>query len=374
MSVKSLRRWSAALLGVVLTTGLWSVPAKAQTASTEPVEKNVYSSTFLQSAGHEWSADRLSSNPSGNRKFLGLFAEEKVTFQLNDLPDHRFLRIRLDLLIIRSWDGSGLEQEDKRPDLFIMRLADGPCLLHTSFSNNEFIPDVGLQAFPWNYPGPAVKGRTGAFASNTLGFTFNHGQAGLKKSDTTYRFDIILPHTSESLKLIFEGRNLTSTADEAWGLDNVRIDVLDSTPQQSLTQQQMEKLWDEMTGLLPEKSLEAMWQFVAAGETGQRFLEKKLNGLLPEDKTFDRLIATLDDQEYRTRKKATEAIGKLGLLAMPVLRQKQYLVDSAETRVRLSEAIDTLGQTASEEPKLARKLWAARALSILKTSRRGEKD
>jgi hypothetical protein len=121
--------------------------------------------------------------------------------------------LAFDLLILKSWDGNSPQYG---PDRFQIRVAGGPTLLDTSFSNNQKVAaDGSLQ----DYPTPSSAPQTDAAAVNRLGYRFF--------GDSIYHLHFTFPHDAATLVLefasdMYEGKG---TDDESWGLDNVRVSV-----------------------------------------------------------------------------------------------------------------------------------------------------
>jgi hypothetical protein len=121
--------------------------------------------------------------------------------------------VRFELLILKSWDGNSPQYG---PDRLSVRVAGGPTLLDTTFSNN---PKVETDRSFQDYPRPQSPPQTGAASVKTLGYDFF--------GDSTYRLHLTFPHAADSLTLefssdLFEGKG---TDDEAWGLDDVTISI-----------------------------------------------------------------------------------------------------------------------------------------------------
>ena len=164
--------------------------------------------------------------PNGER-FLGEFGgpqivsgrpfvrvTDGIVLMLDHLPPHASVTLTFDLLILKSWDGNSPQYG---PDRFQLRVAGGPTLLDTSFSNNKKTATEG--SFQ-DYPTPGSPPQTGAAAVDRLGYRFF--------GDSIYRLRFTFPHDAETLALefssdMYEGKG---TEDESWGLDNVRISVV----------------------------------------------------------------------------------------------------------------------------------------------------
>ena len=102
----------------------------------------------------------------------------------------------------------------------MVRVAGGPVLLDTTFSNNPKVREDGsYQSYPGS-SGEAASNlpQTGATAIGILGYSNFF-------KDSVYHLSFAFPHTESTLTLefsssLFEGKG---TADESWGLDNVVV-------------------------------------------------------------------------------------------------------------------------------------------------------
>jgi uncharacterized repeat protein (TIGR01451 family) len=172
-----------------------------------------YFEDFEGAVGSEWSRRSTDVAPRGQR-FLGQFITEDTTLKLKHLPKHDAVTISFDLYVIGTWDGN------HDPDIWQVKLVDGPVLLRTTFSNDDAPYDPNYpQAYPDWYPGRAYPGLTGAAEKGTLGYPDNSGYRGV--GDSVYHMTFTLPHDSSRLALNFKG--ITVGGDEPWGLDNVKV-------------------------------------------------------------------------------------------------------------------------------------------------------
>jgi hypothetical protein len=166
-------------------------------------------------------------SPNKARRFLGEFGgprldrtartrvRQTVRLRLDNLPPHAEATVSFDLLVLKSWDGSSPRYG---PDRWSLKVAGGPTLLDTTFSNN---PKLDADQSFQDYPRPRGKPQTGAAAKQALGYTFF--------GDSTYPLCFTFPHTADSMTLefssdLYEGKG---TKDESWGLDDVRVTVGD---------------------------------------------------------------------------------------------------------------------------------------------------
>ena len=153
----------------------------------------------------------------GDRDWNRTRVDQVVTLSLQGLEAHSRVVVSFDLYVLKSWDGNS---PGYGPDRFVTRVASGPVLLDTTFSNNPKVREDGSDQ---GYPGPLPDGRHNsprarAVATGTLGYHdfFKEG---------VYHLTFEFPHAEPSLKLefassLFEGKG---TEDESWGLDNVAV-------------------------------------------------------------------------------------------------------------------------------------------------------
>ena len=175
-----------------------------------PVVTNVESPNHTQRFLGEFGGPPIgvSADPGYNHTRV----EQTVSFALHDLPAHTSLKVSFDLYILKSWDGNSRAYGRDR---FILRVAGGPTLLDTTFSNN---PKVRTEGSYQDYPHPNSMPRSGAASTNTLGYNAFF-------ADSMYHLDFTFAHSDSNLTLnfsssLFEGKGVS---DESWGLDNVRI-------------------------------------------------------------------------------------------------------------------------------------------------------
>ncbi|NLG98313.1 MAG: hypothetical protein GX491_13215 [Chloroflexi bacterium] len=188
-------------------------------ASTQVVKEwIVLDEDFTGAPGSHWSSSAATTSPSGER-FMGEFGNETVNLRLENLPDHRRVRLEFDLYLIRSWDGN---QAGPGPDRWRLCFTGGLCLIDTTFSNWQ--TEGFRQAYPEAYPGGDFLSLTGAQSVNSLGYTY-YGIA----MDSTYHIVLTFDHADPDLLLSFSAFGLQPSEDESWGLDNVKISLLPPT-------------------------------------------------------------------------------------------------------------------------------------------------
>lgn len=145
-----------------------------------PSTTPVYSNDFESQIGPEWTTNRLSTTPVGNRHFHGEFGNQTESLSLANLGKHDQVTVSFALYVIRSWDGS--DNLRWGPDHWKLAVAGGSTLIDTTFSNQPIaspgaynkIQDFGehTNSAQLNYA------FSGAAESNTLGYTFWSGNDG----------------------------------------------------------------------------------------------------------------------------------------------------------------------------------------------------
>jgi len=253
-----------------------------------PVGKVVYQNDFEKQVGSEWSHDRRDTMPGVEKTFLGEFYADRVRFHLSDLPEHRFVRIRFDLLTLAGIDGLVGYRSEFGPDVWGMEIAGSGKPIVTTLSNFHNDPNAQTQNFPDDYPmafgyQPAWYEQ---FLSDSL-WTHNnedfgkgvyHGRHGadLEKKfgyevDAAYAIDMIVPHTDSELSIEFftkfmdgpYGHGYFNLAlGECWGLDNFQVEVIDGALE--LDESALQLCFDALLGDDALRSHAARWRLVAA--------------------------------------------------------------------------------------------------------------
>ena len=198
------------IVTALVLTGATVITYQALVPRASP--SSIYFNDFETKVGPQWSKTSTDTTPRGDRKFLGQFGNETVTLTLKDLPPHAKAKLSFDLFVIQSWDGN---DTPFGPDIWDLRVRDGPTLLHTTFSKGE------RQAYPSSYPDGDYAPRTWAAEKNMLGYSFY--------GDAVYNLSFTFPHSANSLVIDFSASGLQTLSDESWGLDNVKVSLIPST-------------------------------------------------------------------------------------------------------------------------------------------------
>jgi len=128
-----------------------------------------------------------------------------ITLQLNDLPEHSYLKIEFDLAVINSWDGNKNEWWHWwEPDYFNVKV-DGTSIFHETFNN--------FDRSDQSYQGePIVWGEQ--LVSDCYDW-----------KDSAYHISLEIPHTSDTAKVTWfaSGSGWQGRWDECYAIDNITI-------------------------------------------------------------------------------------------------------------------------------------------------------
>lgn len=340
--------------------------------SPAPRATTVYSSDFAKGAGPGWWPQWTSSTPAGGRPFLGEFGIEPVAFTLRGLPDHKFVRLTLSLLMLQSVDGSS---PIWGPDPWELRVLGGPRLLYTTFCNCGFFNDNNEQAFPDDYPWAIHPGWTGAAEKQTLGYRQSwHGGEVDEDVSSVYRLTLVFPHEDKDLRLSLKALwSENAKKDESWGLERVKVETLDGP--QKLAPEELEDLWRDLDSDDATRAFSALWALVGSGDQAVAFIRGKM--IQPKAKEpgiedeWVRLIKEMDDDRFEVREKATARLKEIGLPILPRLEKLAGTVESPEVRMRLRDVVAQLAAKAAEAKapkKPPRPQWQGpRAVRVLET-------
>ena len=266
-----------------------------------PSGKLFFSDNFNESVNPAWSSDCRDMSPNRAAIFLGEFMQEKLQLRLSDLPPHKLVRVRFDLITNGGTDGlMGFSQNDKEnsfgPDYWELYTGDQLRLIATTFSNFNNDPYDQKQSYPDDFPlafgvkptwYDRFQGTGESLWADDLEMGYRRGRAGaaadgsldLERS-ATYAVDLLFPHEDKTLELNFrddyrDGRyikgELSLTAGENWALDNVRIELVDRFWDAS--PEELSKCLDALSRDDPTAANAARWRLVAAGDKAVEQLE-----------------------------------------------------------------------------------------------------
>lgn len=168
---------------------------------------------------------------------LGPYTNGGFTLELDKLPEHSALVIKLDLFIHDTWDGNatGDEAFPIGPDIWGFNLNDWALsskknqkrVFETTFSNATCSSSKCLrQSYPKSYPS-VFEPKAGAVNRNLPGYCW---LADEPDGTTRYRIEKTFLHSSDILSVKFYDvlvHNLANDArcDESWSVDNLEIEL-----------------------------------------------------------------------------------------------------------------------------------------------------
>ncbi len=167
---------------------------------------------------------------------LGDFNKESVSINLNDIPDHAAVVVRLDLYVHGSWDGNGDVDGIVGPDIWELSVDDWVIFdssnaierkFSTTFSNGNCVSSFcQRQSYPDRFPG-SFNPRSGSFSSNFFGVCSRLNEIG---GSSLYRIEKSFRHKGQSISIRFSDvlvqNNMNDQkCDESWSIDNVEVEI-----------------------------------------------------------------------------------------------------------------------------------------------------
>jgi hypothetical protein len=331
--------------------------------------------------GKEWSADKIDVTPKENRRFLGGFTAEKLTLKLEKLPGHKYVRISLDLYVMGTWSGNAtLDADGARigPDVWRMGVEGRAMpLVNASFSNMDFQSRsrgeaATTQSFPSVLSGEAYPAKTGAAERNTLGYEWASDDGGVRQMDAVYRLSFVVPHEAAEIQFNFQAaeaaEGLQHADEEAWGLDNVKVEALDEADVKKLDETAMRKLWETIGGHDPVAETDAFWHLFAGGDDVARFMRDRVKRDVVDRKQFDKYLSATDGDDFQAREKATQGLKEMGPAIETLLREAIDKADTAELKLRLESALKEIGNAPPADPEMRRRAIALKLLRAIGTA------
>jgi HEAT repeat protein len=133
-------------------------------------------------------------------------------------------------------------------------------------------------------------------------------------------------------------------------------------PAEGRTKPSLDSLWSALADE-PSKAYRAIWTMSETKEASA-FLRGKIALAKPIAKErLAKLIADLDSDRFAVRESATEALAKLGVMAVPALREALRDKPSPEARKRLEELVKR--KHVETRPRSAEELRTWRAIDVL---------
>lgn len=166
--------------------------------------------------------DSLKIVPYNNGKVFGFFNNNRVEFQVNNLPEHNTVKIEFDLLIHDKWDGDYLVPGGSGvPDVWQM-LLDGHIIYLTTFSNGSH-----GQSFPGYYVAgnPSNPARANSWRSDLPGACALQSQTN---GTSLYKIELTTGHWASSVSIAMNDalQPLNSHCAKSWSIDNLRLTAI----------------------------------------------------------------------------------------------------------------------------------------------------
>ena len=169
--------------------------------------------------------DTVKISPFDNGKVFGFFNNNRIEFEVKNLPEHNTIKIEFDLLIHDKWDGNHLMPGATVPDVWQMKL-DGQIIYVTTFSNGPY-----QQSFPNNYvdalspsnpPNPA---RANSWRSDLPGVCALKSQMN---GSSLYKIELTTGHTGGSVFVACNDalQPFKSYCAKSWSIDNLRLTAI----------------------------------------------------------------------------------------------------------------------------------------------------
>jgi len=262
------------VLGAVLMVGLLQLEARAAAASTDDSARVVYRDNLTSS--RHWSEETISRTPDAE-KIRGPFCSQTVTLALTDLPRHGWMKVRFDLFVRGTWDGSN---KIWGPDLWSLTARGGPRLIFATICNMGHYANNNEQSFPDDYPAAVHPARTGAADHPVL---HDYTVVGDRRQAedvalgryTVYPIEVVFPHISRSVNLDFEGIYDDPEPEQSWGVKNVVVEVATEAP--TPDGEAFPRLWDDLASADATVANAALWKFVGAGDLAISFLTDRIS-------------------------------------------------------------------------------------------------
>jgi len=127
-----------------------------------------------------------------------------MTLQLEEIPEHSYLKIEFDLAVIDSWDGDTNVYRWTYPDYFNVKV-DGTSVFNKSFNN--------FDRSKQSYEGEPI----------VWGEQLNNSRDDWK--DSAYHISLEIPHTSNTATITWfaSGDGWQGGGDESYAIDNIKV-------------------------------------------------------------------------------------------------------------------------------------------------------
>jgi len=293
-------------------TALFATLLPLHAADSDPADDDsgpvVYHDTLKPSTA--WSENATTSAPGDGSRYRGPFQAQPVALTLNNLPLHSWVRVRFNLFIVGSWDGSSRVWG---PDLWTMQVRGAQRIFFTTFGNMGDYVNNNTQSFPDEYPWGRHKAWTGASDKNVLGAPrMSSPSTRANLNDGVYPIDVIFPNTSTALVLDFAGiYNDPPSERQSWGIGDLEVTALTAPP--AVDDSELPGLWDDLASDDAIKADDALWRMVAAGTHANAFISSKVADLQAEVKSGQRGTPPVTGLEALRLHRAQRVIQLLGM-------------------------------------------------------------
>jgi hypothetical protein len=369
----------AAVLVLAAALGGCCDCARKQTAPTsahlQPAPPNAPAARTSPGAALRWSNEKTLSSPRGNLPLHGPFSNDIVSVTAGSLPPHDWLEVTLDLVVIRTWDGSvdllpGMDAEATGPDYLSISLADGRILLYNTFSNlkeDVFDEASRYQSYPSMIPGDRQLAQTGAAKTNTLGFTFTRATTGITYNmDATYRLRFLVPHHQADAKLILAAMNLQEPEDESWAIGNLQIRPLAQrdvhAPQDSAIAAAFAEALKPDSASAPE----AFQTLISGTSRTVNWIGQHVEPRPIAMAAAAPLIKQLTGNSDEDSRQAATKLAELGPQVEVALRDAYHAAGDTG-QVHIDNLLQALGVHAIDDPAVRRLMLATRVLEVIGT-------
>jgi hypothetical protein len=148
-----------------------------------------------------------------------------------------------------------------------------------------------------------------------------------------------------------DGRTLASGSHDAMVLVWDVTGLLENGqfPKETLTRQELEKLWEDLGAADAAQGQRAVWRLALSPGQSVAFLSDRFRPVpIADARQIARLISDLDSDQFKTREDATRELERLAEGAEPQLRKTLHNQSSPEVRIRverLLEKLDPVGRS-----------------------------
>jgi hypothetical protein len=302
-------------------------------------------------ARSSWQPAGTYQPPAGGTTLLGKFSSgESTTLHLGKLPEHQYLIVRLDLVVLCHWDGVWATYG---PDQWFAAIDDGPRLLSTTFSNFE----RAAQNFPDERSGAVHEARSGASSDGDFHFVKEMGEQGegWLSLDTTYTIWLAIEHQDNDARVCFsatchDGPDGPNVVKETWAIAACEVRAVPPGihPDPAITAAAVSSFMD--TTRAPGNDMIA--SLVVAGDHAlvslrDAFAHAGHHELCPLAEDFPDfqsqplpvIIEHLHDQNFPVRERATRELDRFLPEHRPALIETARSHPEPEVRIRIHEAI-----------------------------------